>query len=173
MTVLEKLRQLPTWVGILGALAFAVLMTVLAVQLYVHDVIPTAGPVVVVGLAPLLIWLRVSGLRFRTRRRRQALMEQLGNLERLVAAERNQPPGHRASTATDRSLAEAGDLVRAARRLLDANRADAVTVVGDLGPVSERWHGDAPLTRSLHSTVRAAQSLNIVWGEVQDMRSSR
>ncbi len=166
-----KIRQVPTWVGLAGALVFAVLGTVAVVQLYVRGWLPVTGPFVVLALFPLLLWLRITGIRVRTLRRRRALTELLGNLSRLVAAERNQPSGARASAATDRSLAEAGDLVRAAQQLLAANRADAVTVAGQLGEVSARWQPYAPLTQTLLETVVAAQKLTLAWGEVQEVQA--
>lgn len=167
----DKLQKVPTWVGLLGALLFAVLVTVAVVELYQRGILPLAGPLVAAAWAPLLVWLRITGIRVRTLRRRRILTERLGNLSRLVAAERHLPFSSRGSAATDRSLAEAGSLVATAADLLAANRADAVTVVGQLGRVSERWRSDAPLTRTVGTTVAAAQKLTLAWGEVNDARA--
>lgn len=167
----EKLQRLPTWVGLLGAVAFAVLVTVAVVQLYTRGILPIAGPFVVAGLMPLMVWLQVTGIRMRTQRRRQVLTEKLGNLSRLVAAERNLASGDRASAATDHSLAEAGFLVQAARDRLAANRADAVTTVGRLGVLSARWRPDTPLAQTIQETVDAAQKLNRAWSEVKDVQA--
>lgn len=169
--MLEKIRRLPTWVILFGLVVFAVLVTVAVVQLYTRGVLPIAGPFVVAAWAPLLVWLRVAGIRMRTQRRQRVLTEKLGHLSRLVGAERNLPPGDRASAATDRSLAEAGPLVRAAQDLLAANRADSVTMVGRLAEVSVRWRPGAPLTQTVQETVVAAQRLTVAWGEVKDVRA--
>lgn len=166
-----KLAKMPTWVVLLAATVFAVLMTAAVVRLYARGFLPIAGPFVVVAWAPLLVWVQLTGVRNRARRRHRVLTEKLGNLSRLISAERNQPPGARSSAATDRSLAEAGSLVQTALGLLAENRAEAVMVVGGLGEMSARWLPDAPLTQSVVQTVAAAQKLTLGWARVTEVRS--
>lgn len=173
MAVRDVVRRLPPWAVLLVALVFAVAVTAVVVVAYDRGILPLAGPFVLAGWMPLLVWARVAAIRTRTRRRRRSLAEKLGILARLVAAERNLPPAARASTASDRSLAEARPLVTTAAALLGEHRQDAVTVAARLAEVAARWQPGAPLTRAVQDVLEAARKLTLAWGEVREEQARR